>query len=72
MGDREALKLLRQLIDMALESDTAGGEVFTRDGEGYHVLVIRASDEAWNKVTLPYTDEMARGQDSDKEWPPDF
>lgn len=61
VGNTEAIKLLRQLCDMALESQTAGGEFMTSDGEGYHCRVICTDDsELWGKLQLPYIDEDAR------------
>ena len=71
IGDRAALERLRQLIDMALESSTAGSELMTQDGEGFHMRVICApiEHEYWNLLKLPYRDEGY--EQPGKVWPSD-
>lgn len=56
-GDMEALKSLRDALTRAIESGKAdSSEAFTRDGEGYYVMVVPVSDETADKLVLPYTD----------------
>lgn len=70
-GDSTVLLQLRTLIDQALESQTAGGEFFTADGEGFTLVVYCTDDEPhyFSDNALPYSDEMARGTSQDKFWP---
>jgi hypothetical protein len=74
VGDRAALEHLRTLIDMALESNTAAGEFFAQDGEGYHgrVFLAAADHEYWQLLAMPYTDEDAKGTSQGKVWPSDY
>lgn len=57
LGDRDALIRLRDAVDEAIASGAGRCDVFTGDGEGYPVLVVR--HEETELVLLPYTEEDA-------------
>lgn len=84
VGNRAGLTALRDAINRTLAQDkdyhsadaTPRGEggVFTRDGEGYEVIVIRQDTSwqgaAWSNMALPYTDEDGRMQNTEQTyWP---
>ncbi len=61
-GTDAALVRLRDAIDRALSVESsATAAAMTNDGEGYAVVVIRASDEDMAKVIGPYSSEMFQG-----------
>lgn len=84
VGNRAGLTALRDAINHALEGEdfhnasiTPKGEgcVFTRDGEGYEVIVIRQDTSwqgaAWSDLALPYTAEDGRLSILDTDHGPD-
>lgn len=60
-GTREALKLLRDAIDSAIEKGTGSAECFVCDGEGYRIEVVVATKEQIGNMVVPYTSECAKG-----------
>lgn len=59
-GDREALRQLRNAIDLALSSgEPQGVRSFTNDGEGYVAVVIPTSASSFESLQLPYGDTRA-------------
>lgn len=72
VGDREGLTALRNAIDAALETGRATALPFASDGEGYELEIVAVSTEdAW-RLAVPYTDEMAQGNQHKDEsvlWP---
>lgn len=65
-GTPEALKLLRDAIDAAIENGSSKAGYFVCDGEGYTVEgytveVVAATDEQMAKMAVPYTDDCAKG-----------
>lgn len=61
-GSREALVRLRNAIDRALAENSAASGEMTTDGEGYAVVVIRASAEEMSALAMPYSDERFVGK----------
>lgn len=57
IGDRKALQLLRDSIDVALQSGNHSSQTFANDGEGYMLCVM--VNEKMEDIRLPYTDEIA-------------
>jgi hypothetical protein len=84
VGNKKGLKALRAAIDGALMRDpeqpeetnaVCEVEVFTNDGEGYTIYAmlvegeLSEKDKRWNKIAVPYADEIARERDVDAVWP---
>lgn len=83
VGNRAGLTALRDAINKALEGEEYHnaartprneGGVFTRDGEGYEIIVIRQDTswqgKAWSDLALPYTAEDGMLQNTEKDhWP---
>jgi predicted transcriptional regulator len=64
VGDDDALESLQRAISAArLHNTSESDTVFVNDGEGYNVLVYRASQEEIDKLPVPYTDEIAGVKD---------
>jgi hypothetical protein len=63
IGTREGLTALRDAINEALEKGRAVTEVFVNDGEGYDICIALNDSNClspfWNKLAVPYADEMA-------------
>ena len=73
VGNEEGLRALREAITEALESGEGGhANVTAADGEGYQVVVkLRSADfgaRAWDDARLPYTDEVARERDPQRDY----
>ncbi|MHA2427584.1 MAG: hypothetical protein ACXADB_06140 [Candidatus Hermodarchaeia archaeon] len=64
VGDEEALKRLRDAIDNALEWGSDYTEAMTSDGEGFRVIIVKGDVD---ELTLPYQDEIAKGQTCHRE-----
>jgi hypothetical protein len=64
IGDEESLKRLRDAIDGALEWGADYTEAMTSDGEGFLVIFVKGYVD---KLTLPYQDEIAKGQTCHRE-----
>jgi len=62
IGNEEALRRLRDAIDHALENGSAHTEAYTSDGEGFLTIVVKAEEKTINALTMPYQDEVAKGQ----------
>jgi hypothetical protein len=60
VGTARDLIALRDAIDKALVESHATIESFTADGEGYRLTVIAADDDTASRLSMPYTDEVAR------------
>lgn len=54
-GNRDALELLRDAINVALGATVGQATVFVNDGEGYDVVVLKRED--MERATLPYQAE---------------
>lgn len=75
VGNADGLRQLKFAVDRALEgaekkSQSSGSaDAFVSDGEGYSVIVIRADSPwnglIWNKLAVPYTEEMAAEKNPD-------
>lgn len=66
VGNINGLKLLREAIDAAISDQQHGStDVFTSDGEGYTLHILRANEAEANNLELPYTDEMAGANQRD-------
>ena len=63
VGNTEALRVLRNAIDMALEHGQAATlAFFVGDGEGYQVTVAKNDSgwEEWGRFPAPYTSDYAQ------------
>lgn len=72
VGTREGLHALRDAVNDALEMEgqSRSATVFTSDGEGFHVHVIRETEDGMLRYVLPYTDAMAKDADTESpSWP---
>ena len=58
-GSRDALVMLRDAIDAALNTGVAECEVFASDGEGYSIYVVAMSDADAKRQVVPYTSYLA-------------
>jgi len=67
IGNEVALKRLRDAIDNALENGDDYAEAYTSDGEGFCTIVVKADEEAIDNLSLPYQDEVAKGQTSSRK-----
>jgi hypothetical protein len=66
VASRQGLEKLRDAINKVLEGNNfAVTEVFTSDGEGYDLFVIK-HDTSWDDVALPYTEYY---QNNQAKWP---
>ena len=61
-GNAASLVRLRDAIDRALADGSAASPAMTNDGEGYAVVVIRASDEEMSAMTTPYSVQAFNGK----------
>lgn len=59
-GTPDALVMLRDAIDRALNEGAGQCDLFTGDGEGYTVHVVKMTEADALKQALPYTDEHLR------------
>lgn len=66
VGTESGLKKLRDAIDKALQEDqlqnaSVTDTIYTKDGEGYNIFIIRQDTDwqqkPWDKIALPYTHE---------------
>ncbi|MGE5593063.1 MAG: hypothetical protein ACM3X3_05220 [Betaproteobacteria bacterium] len=73
IGNKRALQALRDAVNAVLQEhkeEASMDTVFTGDGEGYRVTVIRLDDErTWPTLAVPYTDEFARETREGAVWP---
>lgn len=63
IGTKEGLEELKTALITALELDERGAgraDEYTRDGEGYEIIVKLLSDEDMQQLQLPYTDSCFR------------
>lgn len=72
VGNKKSLKsLIQALIDAIALGAGRAKEVMVTDGEGYDVLILTEdspwADKEWMQMPLPYTDEIARTQDDDRD-----
>ena len=58
-GSRDALVMLRDAIDAALNTGVAECEVFASDGEAYSIYVVAMSDSDAKRQVVPYTSDLA-------------
>lgn len=72
VGTREDLVKLRDAIDAAIGLEKKTQMFYVNDGEGYDVMIYRVDDHTAGRLAVPYTEEMAREQGSDKVWPWDL
>ena len=66
MGTPYALGCLRAAIDAAIRSGKGSAELFVKDGEGYTVHVLSASDSVMQEIAVPYTDEVAAAEPNER------
>lgn len=71
-GNREALKRLRDALDVVLQPGKDAGAVgmWANDGEGYNVYILAVDDEEkWKNAALPYrADWCAPSKDDTFPW----
>lgn len=85
IATRETLQGLRDACDRLLGACPRGPEAaphteivdaMTSDGEWFHVLLARLDDDwqsgRWQKMTMPYTDEIAEDKRDGSLWPGRF
>lgn len=60
VGTPRDLLALRDAIDRALVESHTTIESFTADGEGYRLTVIATDEDTASRMSMPYTDEVAR------------
>lgn len=61
VGNRAALKALREALDEALETGSGLSLAYAADGEGFACGVVLVEDEGvWEEVALPYHGDLAR------------
>jgi hypothetical protein len=71
VGNREALLMLRQAIDKALETSTGEMQPFVSDGEGYDMHVYLETDpEYWDEASFPYDPDETNIPDDPKRISP--
>src|SRR3546814_9713108 len=69
-GDRAGIEMLRDALNEALgaaDGVSMAADVFAGDGEGYNVSVHVLPDAEFQRLAMPYTDEIAR--ESGGFWP---
>lgn len=60
-GTREALLQLQDTITLAMDSGQPEAvTAYVNDGEGFQLFIIPLSELDADKLTVPYTDEIAR------------
>src|SRR3546814_5267890 len=62
-GDRAGIEMLRDALNEALgaaDGVSMAADVFAGDGEGYNVSVHVLPDAEFQRLAMPYTDEIAR------------
>ncbi|SMB96847.1 hypothetical protein SAMN00808754_1685 [Thermanaeromonas toyohensis ToBE] len=72
LGNKEALEALARAVEKAIKSGHGEAELYTADGEGYTIVVLRKGEpwpEGWEHLALPYTDDCARERREDAVWP---
>lgn len=73
LGNKKALGALARALEKAIKSGRGEtGDLYTADGEGYIVVVLRRDEtwpEGWEHLALPYTDDCARERRGDAVWP---
>jgi hypothetical protein len=71
LGNAEALKSLRDAIDRALSDEGKGSlGAYVNDGEGFYTAVVRVDNqETFDKLAVPYHDEIAQDHRDDAIWP---
>lgn len=66
VGNSNALKVLRDAINVAIGSDRAGTYAMTADGEVFCIEIGRDDrpweHKAWTTREMPYTDPISRGE----------
>ncbi|MGB9805001.1 hypothetical protein [Desulfofundulus sp.] len=67
VGNRQGLETLLAAVKQALKESRGetDSDVFTADGEGYSVIVLRQDGswpEGWARVALPYWGDHARDE----------
>lgn len=64
IGNKQALEILQAAVKQALKDGRSEmPAVFTADGEGYNVIILRWDvpwPEEWTRLALPYTADCAR------------
>src|SRR3546814_20944821 len=69
-GDRSGIEMLREALTEALgaaDGVSMAADVCAGDGEGYNVSVHVLPDAEFQRLAMPYTDEIAR--ESGGFWP---
>lgn len=68
VGTRDAMVLLRTIIDDALANGRSTFETFAVDGEGYSLHVVCVEPEELDGVQLPYVDPIAVKRGGSAHW----
>jgi len=68
-GTPEALKALRDAIDLALAKGRGICTSFVNDGEGFDAVVVRVDSETAFKLAVPYGDDYALEKNDKALWP---
>lgn len=70
VGNKQGLEILLVAVKQAIKESRGEADnlVFTADGEGYGVIVLRRDDpwpKGWSRVALPYTGDCAKDKRDD-------
>lgn len=72
IGNTAGLKALRDAIDRALTNEEGADSLatFASDGEGYYTGVVKIDKpEDFDRLAVPYNDDMAQDRRGDAIWP---
>lgn len=72
IGNTAGLKALRDAIDRALANEKGADSLsaFVNDGEGYYTGVVKIDKpEDFDRLAVPYNDEIAQDHRDDAIWP---
>jgi hypothetical protein len=70
VANMQALLLLKKAIDDAIVQGHGYVPAFVGDGEGFNTLIARLDDaKAFDKLAVPYNDEIASEKQEDAVWP---
>lgn len=65
--------MTKSAIDAALQHGAESLAAFANDGEGYYTAVVKIDDqEEFNRLAVPYTDEIAKESRDGVVWPWDM
>lgn len=61
IGNESGLTELLNAVSAALKTGDGVGKPFTTDGEGYFLIVGKATDENMDEIAMPYDEEWGGG-----------